>query len=74
MVSILVPAHNEEETLAQVVESIAKITYQKIELVLINDGSHDNTLAVMDSLKKGITSNFQLKLSILGSTREKPTR
>lgn len=62
LVSILVPSHNEEETLAQVVESIAKITYQKIELVLINDGSHDNTLAVMDSLKKRYHEQFPIKI------------
>lgn len=50
MVSVLIPAHNEEETLDQVVESVAKLTYAKLELILINDGSTDQTLSVMRQL------------------------
>lgn len=62
LVSILIPAHNEQDTLAQVVESISKITYQRIELILMNDGSQDNTLAVMTQLQERYGHQFPVKI------------
>ncbi|PAK87277.1 glycosyltransferase [Lentilactobacillus parakefiri] len=62
LVSVLIPAHNEEATLGQVVESVAKMAYQKIELILINDGSQDNTLGIMNQLQNRYSSQFPAKL------------
>lgn len=62
LVSVLIPAHNEEATLEQVVESVAKMAYQKIELILINDGSQDNTLGIMNQLQNRYSSQFPVKL------------
>ncbi len=62
LVSILIPAHNEQDTLAQVVESVSKITYQRIELILMNDGSQDNTLAVMTQLQEQYGHQFPVKI------------
>lgn len=50
LVSVLIPAHNEAETLASVVQSVSELTYSPIELILINDGSQDATLKVMTQL------------------------
>jgi len=44
-VSILAPAFNEEATVIQSVKSLLKLSYGKYEVVVINDGSKDNTLA-----------------------------
>lgn len=62
LVSVLVPAHNEEETLHEVVESVANLTYRNIELVLIDDGSVDQTLAVMHQLKEKYQTQFPIKI------------
>ncbi|PAK99705.1 glycosyl transferase [Lentilactobacillus parakefiri] len=62
LVSVLILAHNEEATLGQVVESVAKMAYQKIELILINDGSQDNTLGIMNQLQNRYSSQFPVKL------------
>lgn len=62
LVSVLVPAHNEEETLHEVVESVANLTYHNIELVLIDDGSADQTLAVMHQLKEKYQAQFPIKI------------
>lgn len=51
-VSILVPAHNEEETLIKAVSSLASLEYPYYELVLIDDCSQDQTNRVMHNLKK----------------------
>lgn len=44
-VSILAPAYNEEATVIQSVKSLLKLGYGKYEVVVINDGSKDKTLA-----------------------------
>lgn len=48
-VSLLVPAYNEEETIAKSVKSFLQIDYPEYEVVVINDGSKDGTLDVLKS-------------------------
>ncbi|GHP13315.1 glycosyl transferase [Lentilactobacillus fungorum] len=62
LVSVLIPAHNEAETLGEVVESVAKIDYAKLELILINDGSSDHTLQVMHQIANQYASQFPVKV------------
>jgi len=47
--SIVIPAYNEERTLASVVERVLETPFCK-EVLLVNDGSKDNTRAVMEQL------------------------
>lgn len=51
-VSILVPVYNREKFLPQLIASVKKQTYTNYELVLVNDASTDNSLAVMQQLAK----------------------
>lgn len=44
-VSIIIPAYNEEVTIVENVISILALQYPEYELVVVNDGSQDNTLA-----------------------------
>lgn len=50
LVSILVPAWNEEVGIAATVRSILRSDYPHIETIVIDDGSTDNTAAVMAAL------------------------
>ena len=50
-ISILVPAHNEAETLDSAVQSLAELNYECYEVVLIDDCSDDETPAIMDDCK-----------------------
>ena len=43
-VSILVPAHNEEKTIVETVRSLEMINYGEFEVIVVNDGSTDQTL------------------------------
>jgi cellulose synthase/poly-beta-1,6-N-acetylglucosamine synthase-like glycosyltransferase len=44
-VSLLVPAYNEAKTIAASVRSQLQLTYHEFEIIVINDGSTDETLA-----------------------------
>lgn len=46
-VSILVPAYNEELTIAESISSLLRLRYPHYEVVLVNDGSTDRTLEVL---------------------------
>ena len=46
-VSILAPAYNEEQTIVESVKSLLKLAYGEYEVIVINDGSKDGTLARM---------------------------
>jgi cellulose synthase/poly-beta-1,6-N-acetylglucosamine synthase-like glycosyltransferase len=46
-VSILVPAYNEEVTILDSVESLLNLDYRLYEIVVVDDGSKDNTSQVL---------------------------
>ena len=46
-VSVLVPAHNEEVTIEATVRSLLALDYKLYEIVVVDDGSTDNTTQVM---------------------------
>lgn len=48
-VSIIVPIYKAEQTLARCVESVLQQTYTDFELLLIDDGSPDNSGAICDT-------------------------
>jgi biofilm PGA synthesis N-glycosyltransferase PgaC len=49
-VSILVPCHNEAENIRETIEYLLRQRYPDFEIVAINDGSRDNTLAILKRL------------------------
>ena len=51
-VSILIPCYNVEKYLHQCIDSILAQTLKDIEIICINDGSTDNTLAILQSYAK----------------------
>ncbi|MBR3202342.1 MAG: glycosyltransferase family 2 protein, partial [Solobacterium sp.] len=51
-VSVIVPCYNCATTVERTLDSLAAQTLTNIELVVINDGSTDNTLAVLEQWKQ----------------------
>lgn len=49
-ISIMIPAHNEENVIKNTVENITSVDYDNYELILIDDRSDDNTSDVMKEL------------------------
>ena len=48
MLSIIVPVYNCEKTIEKCVDSILKQNYLDFELILINDGSTDNSQYIIE--------------------------
>ena len=43
MVSVIIPFYNEEKTIEQCLESLSRQSYEDMEIILVNDGSSDNS-------------------------------
>lgn len=55
MISVIVPAYNVENTIVKTLDSILSQTYKDIEIIVINDGSSDNTGKIIDQYKESNT-------------------
>jgi len=49
LVSVILPVYNAEAYIVESIESMLNQTYENIELILINDGSTDSSLEIMQS-------------------------
>jgi len=52
LVSIIVPVYNSEKTLVRCIISILKQQYKNTEIILVNDGSTDNSLSICREYEK----------------------
>jgi hypothetical protein len=52
-VTVLLPAYNAEAWVGQAVESILRQSFRDFELLVIDDGSTDNTVALLNGYKDG---------------------
>lgn len=57
LVSIITPCYNMEQYLPHYLESVLKQTYPNIELILVDDGSTDNTSGVIEGYADRIKSS-----------------
>jgi cellulose synthase/poly-beta-1,6-N-acetylglucosamine synthase-like glycosyltransferase len=75
-VSILVPAYNEQETIAASVNSFLNLHYPEFEVVVINDGSKDNTIEVLketyDLVEIPKITRFEIKTSEIKAAYRSP--
>jgi cellulose synthase/poly-beta-1,6-N-acetylglucosamine synthase-like glycosyltransferase len=67
LVSVLVPAYNEEICIEKTLSSCIYQTYPNMEIIVINDGSTDKTKIIVDNFKKKhlnylIRKNINLKI------------
>lgn len=58
-VSVIVPVYNVEQYLSDCLESICCQTLKEIEIIVVNDGSTDNSLSIIESFQQKY-SNIKL--------------
>ncbi len=51
-VTVMIPAHNEEEVISNTVENILQMDYENFEVIVIDDRSSDNTATVIRNLEQ----------------------
>ena len=73
-VSVIVPVYNAEKLVEKAIKSVLNQTYKSIELILINDGSKDNSLNIIKKWEKkypNIIKIFDQENMGVGKTRNK---
>ena len=54
-VSVIIPAYNEEKSIAETIKSVLASNYPRFEVIVIDDGSKDNTLKIAKKfIEKGV--------------------
>lgn len=48
LISVIVPVYNCESTILNCLESISKQKYKELEIIIVNDGSKDSTLKIVE--------------------------
>ena len=51
MISVIIPTYNREETIEKSIRSVLTQTYKDFELLVIDDGSTDNTRLIVESIR-----------------------
>ena len=66
LISVIVPVYNVEKILPYSLESIINQTYKDLEIIVVNDGSTDNSQKIISLIKEhsGMSDarNFGLKM------------
>lgn len=60
-ISVIVPVYNKKDEIKKCLESIINQTLKEIEIIVINDGSTDNSLTIIEEL----TKNCKLKITVI---------
>ncbi len=68
-VSIVIPTYNEEEFIKNCLQSLKQQTYKPLEVILVDDGSKDNTQKIVNDFK---AKNKNLNLKILRQDHNGP--
>ncbi|MDR0571389.1 MAG: glycosyltransferase [Rickettsiales bacterium] len=61
LISVLIPTYNREKYIAEAIESVLAQDYRPIEIIVVDDGSMDNTKEIVKQYDKKIVKYFYQK-------------
>jgi glycosyltransferase involved in cell wall biosynthesis len=74
LVSVVIPTFNAARYVARAVDSALAQTYSPVEVIVVDDGSTDNTAQVLDQYKSNIRYIFQPNCGSVGAVRNRGIR
>jgi glycosyltransferase involved in cell wall biosynthesis len=71
LISVIIPAYNARQTLERACDSVLNQAYSNLELIVIDDGSKDDTGLILDALaEKDILGGLPVKGGVLWCVTE----
>lgn len=64
MISVVIPLYNKEKSVRSTLESVLAQTYTDYEIIVVDDGSTDNSVAVCEDIINSLTPSFDNSLRI----------
>jgi len=61
LVSVIIPTYNRADLIGETLESVRKQTHRPIEIVVVDDGSTDNTQQVVESFTRTCDEELQVR-------------
>jgi glycosyltransferase involved in cell wall biosynthesis len=71
LVSVIIPVYNADRTLLETVDSVQNQTLTNIEIIIINDGSTDRTLDIIQNISDARVKVFSYKNGGLPTARNR---
>ncbi|HEY9832882.1 MAG TPA: glycosyltransferase [Stenomitos sp.] len=71
LISVIIPVYNGEKTIKTTIESVLNQTFTDLELIVVNDGSQDSTLAVLDEIKDSRLKVFSFANAGVSASRNR---
>jgi len=69
LVTVIIPCYNSEKWIGQCVDSVLKQTYTKLEIIIVDDGSTDNTATVISTFSDPRINYYYKENQGLSATR-----
>ncbi|MGC1392841.1 MAG: glycosyltransferase [Coleofasciculaceae cyanobacterium] len=70
-ISVIIPVYNGEKTIKETIMSVLNQTFENFELIIINDGSNDATLEIVQAIKDHKIKVFSYQNSGLSASRNR---
>lgn len=71
LISVIIPAYNAENTILETIDSVLQQSYAKFELIVINDGSTDRTLELLQTIQNPKLKIFSYQNGGLSTARNR---
>lgn len=73
LVTVIVPAHNEERTIERNLLSVVNSTYKRVQLIIVNDSSTDNTEKIIKKFRRDYSKKLNeiriIKTNVRGKAK-----